>query len=111
MPNAEQLLYQTEKNAFYKNAVLKNFAIFTGKHLHEILKNTYFEEHLGTAAFELTLCSHCLELLDYKNTSCFWCICRLYIKTAHFLVNLGFVCSSLTVTTQNANACSAWAPS
>ena len=34
MPNAEQLLYQTEKplpEVFNKKAVLKNFAIFTGK--------------------------------------------------------------------------------
>ena len=34
----------------YKNAVLKSFAIFTGKHLCEIFKNTYFEEHLRAAA-------------------------------------------------------------
>ena len=35
MPNAKQLLYQTEKTAkvFYRIAALKNFAIFTGKHL------------------------------------------------------------------------------
>ena len=36
MPNTEQLLYQTEKKhppeVFYKNAVLKNFAIIRGKH-------------------------------------------------------------------------------
>ena len=33
MPNTEQLLYQTQKKKtdFYKNAVLKSFAIFTGK--------------------------------------------------------------------------------
>ena len=36
-----------------------------GKHLCEIFKNTYFEEHLCTAASELTLQSDCLEL-------CFW---------------------------------------
>ena len=57
MPNAAQLLNQTEKTAmevFYKNAVLKNFAIFTRKHLCEIFKNTYFEKHLRTAASELT---------------------------------------------------------
>ena len=44
--------------SFYKNGVLKNFAIFTGKHLLikfsceycEIFKNTYFEENLQTAA-------------------------------------------------------------
>ena len=40
---------------FYKNAVLKNFAIFMGKHLCEIFQNNYFKEHLRTAAFELTL--------------------------------------------------------
>ena len=33
-----------------------------GKHLREILKNSYFEEHLFTAASELTLWSDCLEL-------------------------------------------------
>ena len=37
---------------FYKNAVLKNFPIFMGKLPYE---NTYFEEHLHTAASELTL--------------------------------------------------------
>ena len=49
-----------------KKAVLKNFAIFTGKHLYcslfliklqafqaWIFKNTYFEENLRTAAFVL----------------------------------------------------------
>ena len=59
MPNAEQLLYQKEKKqpseVFYKNIVLKNFVIFMGKHLHEIIKNTYFEQYLPTTAFELTL--------------------------------------------------------
>ena len=59
MPNPEQLLYQTEKKqppkVSYKNAVLKNFAIFMGKHLCETFKNTYFEEHLHMAASELTL--------------------------------------------------------
>ena len=33
-----------------------------GKHRCKISKNTYFEENLRTAAFELTLCSGCLEL-------------------------------------------------
>ena len=37
-------------------------AMFTGKHLCEIFKNTYFEQHLRTAASELTLQSDCLEL-------------------------------------------------
>ena len=36
-----------------------------GKHLCEIFKDTYFEENLHMAAFELTLQSDCLEL-------CFW---------------------------------------
>ena len=40
---------------FCKDAVLKNVAIFTGKNLHEIFKNTYSEEHLHTAASELIL--------------------------------------------------------
>ena len=47
---------------FCKDAVLKNVAIFTGKNLREIFKNTYFEEHLHTAASELTLQSDCLKL-------------------------------------------------
>ena len=45
---------------FFKIAVLKNFAIFARKHLWWILflinlfnKNTYFEKHLQTAAFEI----------------------------------------------------------
>ena len=86
MPNTEQLLYQTEKKqpleVFNKNAVLKNFARFTGKHLCEIFKDTCFEEHLHMAASELALWSDCLELCFwiafktistqyYKNTSCF----------------------------------------
>ena len=90
MPNTEQLLYQTDKSSHrrcsIKNAVLKNFAIFTGQHLCwslffnfikkrlqqrcftvakfccEIFKNTYFEEHLRTAASELTLENDYLEL-------------------------------------------------
>ena len=33
----------------------------------EIIKNTYFEEHLGTAASELTLESDCFEV-------CFWTV-------------------------------------
>ena len=57
---------------FYKKAVLKNFAIFTGKQLRwglyliklearlfscehcKIFKNTYSEEHLATAASEVS---------------------------------------------------------
>ena len=45
---------------FYKNTVLKILQYLTGKHLYEIFKNTYFEEHLHTAASKLTLCSDCL---------------------------------------------------
>ena len=52
---------------FYKDAALKNFEIFMGKHLCEIFKNTYFEEHLRTAASELTLESDCFIL-------CFWTV-------------------------------------
>ena len=40
---------------FYKNAALKHFVTFTGKHLCEIFKNTYFEEHLHTAVCQLTV--------------------------------------------------------
>ena len=59
MPSAEQLLNRTEKKqpleVFYKNAVLKNFVIFMGKHLRDNFQSNYFEEHLRTAAFEVTL--------------------------------------------------------
>ena len=40
---------------FYKNTVLKKFAVFMRKHLQEIFKDTYLEEHVHTAASELTL--------------------------------------------------------
>ena len=58
MPNAEQLLYATEKSSQWRvsiDVVLKNFVIFMGKHQCEILKNTYFEEDLCTADSQLTL--------------------------------------------------------
>ena len=92
MPNAEQLLYQTEKKqpveVFYKNAVLKNFTIFMGKHLCENFKNTYFEEFLHTAASELTLWSDCSEL-------CFWIafktiLTQYYCKKYQLLSNQSF---------------------
>ena len=59
MPNTEQLLYQTEKSR------LKDFAIFTGKQLCKIFKNTCFEEYLRMAASQLTLQSYCLELCSW----------------------------------------------
>ena len=59
MPNTEQLLYQIEKSSHWrfsiKPVLLKIFAILTGKHLCEILKNTYFKEHLHMAASKLIL--------------------------------------------------------
>ena len=56
MPSSEQLLNRTEKKQpFYKKVALKNFVIIMGKHLCEIFQSNYFEEHLRTAAFELTL--------------------------------------------------------
>ena len=51
---------------FCKDAVLKNVAIFTGKNLHEIFKNTYFEEHLHTSVSELTLWSDSLEICCFR---------------------------------------------
>ena len=48
-------LKKAASRGLYKNAVLKSFSIFTGKHLCEIFKNTYFEEHLRMAVSELTL--------------------------------------------------------
>ena len=53
LPNWEKQPSQV----FSKNAALKNFAIFTGKHLCKIFKNTCFEEYLHTAASERTLWS------------------------------------------------------
>ena len=58
MPNPKQLLYQTEKSShrrFSIKILLLDFAIFTGKHLCEIIKSNYFEENLRMAASELTL--------------------------------------------------------
>ena len=57
MPNAEQLLYPTEKSSHQRFSIqilFLNFTVFTGKQVCEIIKN-YFEEHLHTAASELTL--------------------------------------------------------
>ena len=38
-----------------KKLLLEIFAVLTGKHLCQIFKYIYFEEHLRTAASELTL--------------------------------------------------------
>ena len=56
MLNAEQLLYQIVKSSHWRFSIkiFLNFAIFLGKHLCEIIKKNYFEEHLCMAAFELT---------------------------------------------------------
>ena len=48
-------LKKTATGGFCRKTVLKNFAIFTGKHLCEIFMNTYFEEYLRTAVSKLTL--------------------------------------------------------
>ena len=100
IPNTEQLLYWTDKSSHQKGsikkAVLKNFAIFTGKHFcwnffHKVaglqafikkrpqhtcfpIANTCFEEHQQTAAFGLTLGSDCFEL-------CFWTVAFKTILT------------------------------
>ena len=59
MPDAAQLLYQIEKSSHRRFSIkmlfLNIFAIFTRKQLCDIVKNTYFEEHLRMAASELTL--------------------------------------------------------
>ena len=75
MPNTEQLLYQTlwkkyPSEVLYRNAVLKHFAIFAGKNLCEIFKNTCFQEYQHTAASELILQSDGLKL-------CFWIAFKL----------------------------------
>ena len=67
MPNTEQLLTSSNwkkqpSEVSFKKAVLKSFAIFTGKHPHKIIKNNYFEEHLHMVGSELTFWNDCLEL-------------------------------------------------
>ena len=49
------IITQHTPEVFYENTVLRNCALFTGKHPCEIFKNTYFKENLHTAASELTL--------------------------------------------------------
>ena len=56
MPNDDLLLYETEKSSHRRLSTKTLFyAIFPRKHLCGIFKNTYFEEHLRTAASGLTL--------------------------------------------------------
>ena len=53
MPNTEQLLYQTEKishRRFPIKTLFLKVLQYSRKILCEIFKNTYFEEHLCTAA-------------------------------------------------------------
>ena len=60
---------------FYKRAILKNFAIFTGKHtcwslllmqnIANFFQSTYFEEHLQAAASENVF----MELRKTRNCS------------------------------------------
>ena len=55
----QEVMAMAAKWGVYKKAVLKNFTIFTGKHLCcslfseycEIFKGTFFEEHLRAAAY------------------------------------------------------------
>ena len=98
--------------------------MFTGKHQCEILKNTYVEEDLCMADSQLTLWSDCEEFFSGSHLKPSWLsnitkyqslsnqsfkqnlvhIPSIYltmvslIQPLHFLVNLGFKCSSLTVT-------------
>ena len=93
----------------------------------EISKNTYFEEHLRTAASELILGLFRTSFLDsrfqnhhdlvilqkyeslsnqgFKRNSVHMPTLNL---TLRFLLKIGFICSSLTVTTEKANSCSPW---
>ena len=53
MPNTEQLLYQTEKISHWRFPIKTLFLKvlqYSREILCEIFKNTYFEEHLCTAA-------------------------------------------------------------
>ena len=81
MPSNEQLLYQTEKSSHWKFSMkmlfLKILQYSRGKHLCGILKNTSFEEHLRTAASELTFWSDCLEL-------CFWIAFKTISTQLHY---------------------------
>ena len=81
MPYTEQLFYLTDRSSHrrrsIKKAVLKNFAVFTEKYLcwsFFFYLNTYFEEHLRTAASELTLEINYLEL-------CLWTVAFKTILT------------------------------
>ena len=98
--------------------------------LWEISKNTYFEEHLRTAALEVTLGRDCLGLflwrVAFKTILPDLVILQKYQSfsnqslthnSAHMpsldltpmlFLNLGLLCASLTFTTEKANACSHW---
>ena len=83
MNSLELHFQEVATGGFYKKAILKSFTILTGKHLcrsykvaglktfsfikktpiqvfscqyYEMFKNTYFEEHLRTAASDFLLC-------------------------------------------------------
>ena len=81
-------IYKTQRPSLfsfysYKNAVLKNLAIFMGKQCG-IFRNTYFEEHLPMATSQMTLRSACLKL-------CFWIAFKTistHKNTNHFQTKL-----------------------
>ena len=58
MPNTEQLLYQTHESSHWrcsvKKAVLKNFAITTGKYLHWCLFISFIKKTLQHRCFTVT---------------------------------------------------------
>ena len=134
MPTTEQLLYQTEKShhqrfstktlflkffqhswentclKFLRTPILNNICVW-------LLLNWLYKVIVWNFVSGLHLKPSWLSNINmsviYKNTSRFqnralnkiWHICPLC-----FLVYLGFVCSSLMVTTQKANPCSPCTP-
>ena len=71
MPNTEWLFYQTDKSSHrrcsIKEAVLKNFAVFTGKHLYWslfLITLQIYEKETLTQGFS---CCEILRITILKN--------------------------------------------
>ena len=129
MPNTEQLLYQTGKNS-HQRFPLKRLFLKILQYSWEntsvkllittILKNTCIWLPLNWL-YEMIVWNFIRglhlkpsQLSDTRKIPValnkIWSTCWLYIWPLCFLINLGLICSSLTVTTQKANACSPWIP-
>ena len=99
------VLYKWCSQMFFKIGVLKNFTIFTRKHLYwnlfliqlqlsspatiltpaqvfsceQIFNNVYFEKHLGTAAFEILW--KCSLIMKYYHSK----LCSENVFHVHFI--------------------------